>query len=40
MSPVHSKGPAGGYWYYWVLIVALVAFVAAAVATNGFGTGA
>jgi hypothetical protein len=40
VSPVHSSGPGGGYWYYWVPLVVLAAFVIAALLTDGFGTGA
>ena len=40
MSPVHRRGPGGGYWYYWVPIVVLTVFVIAAYLTDGFGTGA
>ncbi len=28
MSPVHTKGAGGGYWYYYVPIALLVIFVA------------
>jgi hypothetical protein len=37
MSPVHSKGPGGGYWYYWLAIGLMIAFVVAVLATDGFG---
>jgi hypothetical protein len=40
VSPVHSKGPGGGYWYYWLGIALMAAFVIAALLTDGFGTGA
>lgn len=37
MSPVHSKGPGGGYWYYVVPAIALLIFAIAALATDYFG---
>ena len=27
MSPVHRKGPGGGYWYYWLPIVAALVVI-------------
>ena len=40
MSPVHSKGLGGGYWYYWLVGIGLAVFAVLALLTDGFGTGA
>lgn len=37
VSPVQSKGPGGGYWYYLIPVGACLIFLVMALVTGFFG---